>query len=350
MVNGFGIIDLLLLSGGSALFSVIAVGAVRRYALRHLIDVPNDRSSHEVPTPRGGGLGIIIAIAVAWVIASVWLVDEPLHRSLYLIACVVAMSALGWIDDHRSLSSRVRFGIQALIIAYAIYVVGLPDPCVLFGFPLPLVGWWLLPLAVVSSLWLVNLFNFMDGIDGIAGSQAIVASCGLFLLIGAADPAISVGMIAAVGACAGFLVWNWPRAKIFMGDVGSTGLGMVLVIGVITALKEQVSTELTAMCLLPFVWDATATVLRRGWQREGIFDAHRTHLYQRLSRHWGSHACVSLLYAVLAAVSVSLAAFSAHGARWLGVDYSSSWLHPAFVLGYALAPLIVLTVWARHVR
>ena len=200
--------------GGLALLSsAILVAVVRAYARSQLMDIPNERSSHAQPTPRGGGLGIIVALLLSWLVG-VWLSTGELPwRVVGLSSCVAVMAALGWIDDHRSLSSRFRFAIQALIIGWAIWLVGLPEPCVLFGFDLPLIGWALLPLAVVSSLWLVNLFNFMDGIDGIAGTQAIIGSLGLVLLIGEVDPTISIGLWATIGACAGFCYGTGRRRK-----------------------------------------------------------------------------------------------------------------------------------------
>ena len=119
---------------------------------------------------------------------------------------------------------------------------------------------------------------------------------------------------------------------------------MMLVIGVITALKEQVSTELTAMCLLPFVWDATATVLRRGWQRQPVFEAHRSHVYQRLALGWQSHAWVSMLFAVLALWSAGWAVVASESNPFApGVPM----LHPVAALGLGLLPLVLLTAWAR---
>jgi Fuc2NAc and GlcNAc transferase len=294
--------------------SVVVTRLVLSYAQRRLMDQPNERSSHQRPTPRGGGLGLVTGLLVAGTSA---LLAGDQASALPLLLPVATMAALGWWDDHASLSARLRLVVQFILVGALAWIIGIPDVVTLGSWRVAIPP--LLPamLLVVGGVWLVNLTNFMDGIDGIAGIQGLVGCFGLVLLVQAEggptmDAAVAV-LVASGGACAGFLVWNRPPARIFMGDVGSTALGLVFALGIIAGMRVGVAVDLLLLPLMPFIADATCTLARRAWRRERLSQAHRSHLYQRLARHWSSHRPVTLLYGGLASFGAGLALATQRG-------------------------------------
>lgn len=287
----------MLLIAAVAVASGVGVALVRRYALRHLLDVPNDRSSHSKATPRGGGLALTVAHLLGVLAASaVGVADAQLVIALAGGGLAVAM--IGFFDDHGHVSASWRLALHVLAFVWALsWLGGLPP--VDFGWGPVELGWVGTVLLVLYLTWYLNLFNFMDGIDGIAGAQALCMSAtasALTLGIGGGLPAaLPLALLAA--ATVGFLAWNWPPARIFMGDVGSGYLGYAL--GVL-ALWTVVEGWLT-----PWVWlilggaflaDATVTLLVRARARVAVAEAHRSHAYQRLSRHWRGHRPVTLAF------------------------------------------------------
>jgi Fuc2NAc and GlcNAc transferase len=281
----------------SVLLSVMATGLVLSYARHRLIDQITERSSHAVPTPRGGGLGVTIGMAAAWCLSLVYVgANGPWWL---VLGALTALAALGWWDDHADLSPRIRFPAQLTLAAACVWAVGIPVSGSLAGWTVTAPMWLALVLAALGATWMLNLTNFMDGIDGIAGSQGVVMGVTAALVLGPTTPAGALGL-ALAGACVGFLWWNWPPAKIFMGDVGSTVLGLVFAVLVLAEVREGLALDLALLPVAPFVLDATGTLIRRAWRRERLSQAHRSHLYQRLSRHWGGHLPVTLLYAGLA--------------------------------------------------
>lgn len=274
-------------------------GQVRRYALaRDLIDRANERSSHTVPTPRGGGMSIVLAslIGLAAVLGAASL---PGPAATAFLAGGAAVAAIGWIDDHGHIRPLARLAAHT---AAAVWAVAWLGPIDLAGYGLPpalsgaLVAW---PVSVLMVAWLLNLFNFMDGIDGLAGSEAVLVAGGSLALLWASSSSLAPGFAApfvllAVSA-AGFLVWNWPPARIFMGDAGSGFLGYW--IACLVLLADAVSPVAGATVLILagiFVVDATVTLLHRLARRDRVFEAHRTHAYQRLARRCGRHLPVTL--------------------------------------------------------
>lgn len=282
--------------------SALAVEGMRRLALRHgVMDIPNARSSHHTPTPRGGGLAIVAVSMVAW--AAGW---GGGVRGLALPALLIAV--VSWIDDVRTLSTAPRFATHFGCAGLVLALVGFWQ-----SVELPLIG--VIPLgplgAVVALVWIVgltNAYNFMDGIDGLAGAQAVVAGAAWFasgLMLGL--PSVAVSGLVLASASAGFLIHNWSPARIFMGDVGSAFLGFCFgALGVTSAVTaEEGGSRVPLAALLfvwPFVFDATFTFLRRLRAGEDVFAAHRSHIYQRLVVAGKSHRFVSVLYAALAAV------------------------------------------------
>ena len=316
-------------------------GALRRYALRkNLIDTPNARSSHEVPTPRGGGLSFVVAFVLASTVY--WALG---HLGTAPFAAVVgggaAVAALGWWDDHADLSRRLRLVFQFAAAGWALAWLG--------GVPTIPVGPWTIDagyvpavVALVAIVWLINLYNFMDGIDAIAGLQAVAVASGAALILASNGAyAHATWSVILASTVAGFLVWNWPPARIFMGDAGSAFLGFVLVAMALgTAHAEAISVWSWIILLGVFLVDATVTLLTRMIRRERWFDAHREHAYQHAARAMGSHRPVSL--GVAAIDLLWLLPFA-----WLADTYETSawWITLA-----AYAPLIAASVWLRAGR
>ena len=302
----------------SAGLTGIALLILRR---RAILDLPNERSSHTVPTPRGGGWGLMLTLLPFWGWAS-WrtgLIDRP--EEMLLIGGAIVLMAISWIDDRRGLGPAIRFGAQ--MIAVGAVMAMLPGDLSISGGLLPL------PLDRLAAafiwLWFVNLFNFMDGIDGLAGGSAAAMGLGLMLVWLRHGPdqleAFRGAMIIAVSL--GFLVWNWHPAKIFMGDVGSVPLGFLLGYGLIRLAMDggQVAALIIALYYLA---DATITLLKRARRGEKVWRAHREHYYQRstqLGRSHGRTAKTAIM------VQFALAIFA-----WLSVLWGGWMLFPAIGL------------------
>lgn len=294
----------------AGLLSAVLVGAARRWAQRReILDIPDHRSSHVLPTPRGGGVGIVAAVALGWCCLPLLGVDLDIALlSLIGGALLVALVSLAE-DITRSVGILLRLLVHALASGVALLGLGLGWAVALPWLAELSAAWWTIPLLILWGASVTNLFNFMDGIDGIAGIQAAVAGVGWLLLGQMCEaPAISyTGGLIAAGSL-GFLAHNWPPARIFMGDVGSTFLGFTL--GMLCVLAAAVDPLLPfsgALLLWPFLFDGTFTLLRRAIRGEHLLSPHRTHLYQRLVIAGCSHKQVSSLYGLLAASGLLLA-------------------------------------------
>jgi UDP-N-acetylmuramyl pentapeptide phosphotransferase/UDP-N-acetylglucosamine-1-phosphate transferase len=309
--------------------SFALTGAVTRYLRqRAIFDLPNERSSHAVPTPRGGGWGVVLTVMPGW--ALIGRFTDSADRMAVMLCGLALLAAISWTDDRRTLSPLPRLAAQVLAVAAGL---GVLDPGLLV-----FQGWlpWMLDrlAAGVCWLWFINLFNFMDGIDGLAGSEtaAVAGGAGLALsLAGLPFPALILQSLVVAGAGLGFLAWNWHPARVFLGDVGSIPLGYALG----WLLLGLAGTGLwPAALLLPlyFLVDATVTLLRRLLRGERIWQAHREHFYQRAVQAGRSHAQVSRAVIVANLGLLLLAA----AAPWLG------W--PVLPLG-ALTVLALLGFW-----
>ncbi len=302
---------LLLLFAGAFVLSVLLTAWIRRSALAwSLLDIPNTRSSHRVPTPRGGGL----AIALSWCAVLIALMAMNVLEGwvgLALIGGGGSIALIGWLDDRFHLSPVVRAVVHLVASGWAVWCVGgLPSMNLGLG-PWPL-GWLGAWGAVVGISWLANVYNFMDGIDGLAGGEAVSVSLvagGLMAAAGAWGLASAAWGLAA--ASAGFLVFNWPPAKIFMGDVGSGLLGYGF--GVLAVASERMGALPLGVWMIllgVFVVDATATLIRRVIGGERWYEAHRSHAYQRAVEAGYSHRQVTVsvlaLNGVLALVAVGV--------------------------------------------
>lgn len=283
--------------------ALIGTGLARRHALkRRILDVPNERSSHFVATPRGGGLAIVVAAMIAFVgLAWMGAMDSGLLYALLFGGGAVAI--IGYFDDRRPLPARVRLPVHFVAALIALYWLGgLPD--LQFGVVTVKFGVLGYALGTLGIVWVLNLFNFMDGIDGIAGSEAVFIGLGGAAMAALAghdsSTAVLGASLALAAACGGFLVWNWPPAKIFMGDVGSGFIGCVVAILAIAAARDNsVALLLWLMLGGVFFVDATITLVRRMALGQSAHEPHRTHAYQWLARRWSSHRRVTLTVLVI---------------------------------------------------
>ena len=300
-----------------------------------LVQAPNHRSSHNHPTPNGGGLGIVVAVNLAGiplVLFSGWTLGW------FLLGIAALLAAVGLRNDIQHLPARVRFGVQVAVCAGLLFLLSdLPSISFRVGSEFELGGWVLSGLLLLAGVWWINLFNFMDGIDGIAGEQAV------FMLLGAAalgawtnadviSSPVWMLMLCVAAATVGFLLLNWPPTKIFMGDAGSTWLGfMVFALALLSVQADWLSYATWLVFAAVFVTDATVTLLTRMLCGERWYEAHRNHAYQKLARRWGGHQPVTLR-----AVAVNM--------LWLAPLAGACTAWPQWAFGWALlayAPLVV---------
>jgi Fuc2NAc and GlcNAc transferase len=316
--------------------ALVSTGIMRRFALRrNLIDVPNERSSHSLPTPRGGGVAIVVAFFVAaFLLAGLGLMNGKILGALLIGGG--AMAFVGFLDDRWHLRASVRFSVH-LVAALCVVILlgGIPEATLMaWG----LHGIWIGGLvAVLVLVWTTNLFNFMDGIDGIAGSEAVFVSCAGALLNWSQGgaPGLTAAMLSLAAASLGFLRWNWPPARIFMGDVGSGFLGFSLaVLGLAASQSGTFPIEVLAILGGVFVVDATVTLIRRVIRGDTWFEAHRSHAYQHLARRWKAHLPVTIVVMII-------------NVFWLLPLATLAVRFPTHVLWFlvaALTPLVVLVI------
>lgn len=263
-------------------------GAIGYAHRRGMLDQPGQRRSHHLPTPRGGGIGMVVAMlaCLPGVLSSLpgaW----PTSVIASLFAALVLVALAGWWDDHRPLPILPRLGAQ--LLAVGLFSLGL----VATG-----LSWWWLPILLISGAWSINLHNFMDGIDGLLAQQAIFVGAGLALLASAAaQPALAWAAAVLAASALGFWYFNRAPARIFMGDVGSGSVG--LLIFAFSAMLWRVEHALLWPALIlssAFVVDASLTLLTRMWRGRRWYTAHREHLYQWVVRRGGTHARTGAAY------------------------------------------------------
>jgi len=281
------------------ILTLLFTGYMRYYAFKkNIIDNPNERSSHSVPTPRGGGVAVVCSylLALAMLIYSQQL---TLHIGLTLMSAGFVIALLGFLDDHGHINSMLRLAVHFLVaIGVVISLGGFSEVTAFNGLQL---GFIANIIAVLFLVWLLNLYNFMDGINGIASVEAITTVTSMAILYYLLNISLSPDLLWLLAACVfGFLLWNFPKAKIFMGDTCSGFLGLTLGILALIALKENLSLFCAwIICLGVFVVDATYTLIKRVLNGYKMYDAHRSHSYQILSRKWGSHTLVTLAIAAV---------------------------------------------------
>jgi UDP-N-acetylmuramyl pentapeptide phosphotransferase/UDP-N-acetylglucosamine-1-phosphate transferase len=302
-----------LLSGFLVAF-VVALSLVRVLLIPSLArlvpDVPNERSLHRVAIPRTGGVGLLLAAAAGWLVFG----GGGLTPAAVLAA---ALGAIFFIDDIRGLSVPLRFGAQFAAALLLVLSTGIQI-------------FWLLPLLVIGIVWCMNLYNFMDGSNGLAGGMALIGF-GAYAIAAHAAGAGTLALAAAViaGAALGFLMWNFDPARIFLGDAGSIPLGfLAAALGLYGWQASVWPCWFPLLVFSPFVLDATLTLARRAMRGEKLWQAHKTHYYQRLVRSGWSHRRLALAeYAVMAAA----------GATALLVRDAGAAAASAAILGWALA-------------
>jgi Fuc2NAc and GlcNAc transferase len=277
--------------------SFVLTGALRWYALKvRLLDIPNQRSSHAVPVPRGGGLSVVLVFVAGLLVFAVRQ-DTPFSLLAGLLVPLILVAAVGWLDDHRSIPAPGRLLVHFLAAGLALFLLpGLPalplGPGQVISAP------WGYPLLMLGLVWAVNLHNFMDGIDGIASVETICVAAGaaVILWLNAKSPAPVLPLLLLAAATAGFLAWNWPPAKIFMGDACSGFLGLAIgLFALITTAGDGINLWSWLILYGVFAVDATCTLVRRFLRREKLHEAHRSHAYQILARRWRSHRKVTCL-------------------------------------------------------
>lgn len=280
-------------------------------AARNMLDYPNHRSAHAAPTPRGGGIALVAVVLLSLGMAAL-LGAIPEKAAIALIGGGVLVAAVGWADDLGEVKARVRLAVHALAAAWAMAWLGWVTDIHAGGRVLHVGGFGIV-LTVVAIVWAVNLYNFMDGLDGFAGAQGTTTGLvGAVLLLMVGEPGLALMAAFVAAACAGFLVWNWPPARIFMGDVGSGFLGYSLAILALASDRAQAVPVIAWIVVFgAFLFDATVTVVRRLLRGKRIFTAHREHAYQRATRKPRTHKqvvfaliAINALLAIMAMVAV----------------------------------------------
>lgn len=304
---------LLIIAVVTGLASAAFVGIFRVQLLRRgILDQPNERSSHVSPTPRGGGLGVMAALIPAWIIVPFILpAPDGMSSALWLIPlAALFLVGVSWVDDITTLGPLPRLISQFAAALAGAFVI---DGQVFQGLlPSPLDP----IIAAIGWVWFINLFNFMDGIDGISGIEATAIGLGLLLIGGLGGGAVidtTHGQALAIAAAAiGFLIWNWPPAKIFLGDCGSVPLGFLLG-WLLLSLAANGAWQAAAILPLYYLADATLTLLRRIIRGKKFWRGHRDHFYQAAIKRGLSHGrvssaigCVNMLLILLALASVSV--------------------------------------------
>jgi len=244
---------------------------------RRLLDKPNSRSSHQRPTPRGGGIAFVVVTLLSCSLALIQGVSS-FGGFICLPFIAFPLSVIGFLDDYHDLSAGLRYGAQLLTAILIIFVSSISF------------NWFWVPLLLFSITAVINFTNFMDGLDGlVAGCMVVAIGVYAFSLPG------SWSIFALIGSLLGFLCWNWSPAKVFMGDVGSTFLGAVFA-GLVLQSSSLLDALAYLLVLTPLLGDACICVIRRLTSGQQIFQAHRLHLFQRLHQSGWSHARVSFTY------------------------------------------------------
>ncbi|WP_075174706.1 MraY family glycosyltransferase [Acinetobacter indicus] len=317
------------------ILTLLFTGYMRHYALKkNIIDNPNERSSHSIPTPRGGGVAVVCSylLALAMLIYSQQL---TLQIGLTLMAAGFVIALLGFLDDHGHINSMLRLAVHFLVaIGVVMSLGGFSEVTAFNGLQL---GFIANIIAVLFLVWLLNLYNFMDGINGIASVEAITTVVSMAILYYVVNTTLNSDILWLLAACVfGFLLWNFPKAKIFMGDACSGFLGLTLGILALIALKENLALFCAwIICLGVFVVDATYTLIKRVLSGYKMYDAHRSHSYQILSRKCGSHTPVTLAVAAINLLWLFPIAY---------MTVTQAWAYPEWAVLIAYMPLLIVAI------
>lgn len=294
-------------------------GVLRLLERRGVYDRPNERSSHQSPTPRGGGLAVVPVLLVAWILVALWQGGAP-PGFAWVLGGTALLGVLSWVDDLHGLPVILRLGVH--VAAVVLGLIGLSGAGPVFQGLLPVHLDF--ALAAVAWVWFLNLFNFMDGIDGISGIEAGSIGLGLALvgLAGSWPSEMVLPPLVAAAAALGFLVWNWAPAKVFLGDVGSVPLGYLL--GWLLLIAAAKGFWAVALILpLYYLADASITLARRALHGERVWHSHREHFYQLAVQRGLSHSQVSARILVCNFALIALAVGSALRLPWLALGIAA---------------------------
>jgi len=294
--------------------SFLLTYVVKKNAQRHsILDIPNERSSHQIPTPRGGG----IAIAIVWFISISFLFyNHHICKDLYYsLLCGILITGISMLDDIYTLKSLPRIIIQVIATILALYFIG--------GLKKVDLGFYMIEnrtilsiIAFIGILWFINLFNFIDGIDGYLATGTIFASLSMFFILG--DPLLLIFALIILG----FLCWNWQKAKIFMGDSGSTLLGFnIAILAIYYQNNNFISVFMWIILTAIFWFDATITLFRRFQNKEDITTPHKKHAYQRIVQAGFSHQKTVLFSLLLNTFFLIFVFISVKNARFILVSF-----------------------------
>ncbi len=313
------------------LLSFTVTFLVKKFAIKNnLMDIPNDRSSHVFPTPKGGGLAIVISFYLALIIF--FLLGEIKISVFYGLFGIAIVAIIGFYDDKNHIPAAYRLIIHFISATWACLWLGI-IPLEIYN------NWFIMSLVAIITLfyvvWLLNLFNFMDGIDGIAAAEAMTVIFSVIILLVSTGNNTNLELLLALfAALSGFIVWNWPPAKIFMGDVGSAFLGILIAsLSLITANNGSIDFIIWIILLAVFISDATCTLIVRLFNGERIYEAHKIHIYQHLSSRYGHKKVTMSIIAINLFWLLPLA--------WLG-HLHNNFLLISLILAYF--PLIMLAV------
>lgn len=317
------------------ILTLLFTGYMRHYALKkNIIDNPNERSSHSVPTPRGGGVAVVCSYLLALTVL-IYSQQLTVHIGLTLMAAGFVIALLGFLDDHGHINAMIRLAIHFLVAIGVVFSLGGFSEIIIFnGLQL---GFIANIIAALFLVWLLNLYNFMDGINGIASVEAITTTVSMAILYAILNTSLNSDILWLLAACVfGFLLWNFPKAKIFMGDACSGFLGLTLGILALIALKENLALFCAwIICLGVFVVDATYTLIKRVLSGYKMYDAHRSHSYQILSRKCGSHTPVTLAVAVINLLWLFPIAY---------MTVTQAWAYPEWAVLIAYIPLLIVAI------
>jgi UDP-N-acetylmuramyl pentapeptide phosphotransferase/UDP-N-acetylglucosamine-1-phosphate transferase len=315
------VITLLVAAAVAQVAAIALVAAARQWAHRQqVLDAPSDRGLHVRPTPRAGGIGIVVPACVGLVAVGLT-VPAAATPALSLAALGLLIALVGLVDDVRHLPAGLRLVVHFGAAGLAVWALGGWPAIVWPGlFDLRL-AWASVPLTILLIAYLTNAYNFMDGSDGIAGTQAFVAGLG-WAAAGALleDPLIAVTGAVVAASSLGFLLFNWEPASVFMGDVGSGFIGFLLASLAVAAEARSPGAGTAGLLFVwPFLFDSAFTLVWRARQRENLMVAHRAHLYQRLILTGVSHGVTAAVYGALALVGVGVGYAVMRGDRTLSV-------------------------------
>ena len=318
--------------GISFLLSLVLTTQVRKVLLkRAVLDMPNERSSHTVPTPRGGGWAIVIVLIPGLIVAA--FTTQTIHHYGTVIAAVTLLALVSWFDDKKGLSARLRLGVH--LLAAVLGTLSFNDDQVLFGGLLP---FWLDRIVIVVGwAWFMNLYNFMDGIDGITSTETISIATAVCIIMGATNlniPFVETLTLLLTGSSLGFLAYNWHPAKIFLGDIGSVPLGFLTGFVLITLAVHGMFAPALIIPLY-YLADSGITITRRALRGEKIWQPHRQHFYQIAARGLGRHD-----YAVYGIIACNIGLF---GSALLALP------HPFTGLASAIVIVAILLGWLHKV-